>query len=201
MVTWWQSLLISMAPAAIAAFAAWYVAYCQIRNTKKELQVKYENENRLHISKMRFDTEFSIYKELCEKFVTMVFDVMNLFPDGIYFEPPDEQSKQEYHLQLYKKCESIFNEANLAVNKYACFIAKTIFDEFVAIKQKCVIQINWFFQYQVRHSSDDKVTECFLRTSEIRQDFDTMIEKLRQHISSLSNPTSASKEEKNKNAD
>ena len=48
MVTWWQSLLISMAPAAIAAFAAWYVAYCQIRNTKRELQVKYENENRLH---------------------------------------------------------------------------------------------------------------------------------------------------------
>lgn len=201
MVTWWQSLLISMAPAAIAAFAAWYVAYCQIRNTKKELQVKYENENRLHISKLRFDTEFSIYKELCEKFVTMVFDVMSLFPEGLYFEPLDEQSKQEYHLQLYKKCESSFNNANLAVNKYACFIPASVFDEFIAIKKKCVIQINCFFQYQVRHSSDDKVTECFLRTSEIGQDLDTMMEKLRQHISSLNNSTSSSKKEKNKNAD
>ena len=199
--TWWQSLLIAIVPAGLTAFISWLISNKQIKNAKKELKEKYENETRLHISQLRFDTEFSIYKELSEKFVTMVFDVMSLFPEGIYFEPPDDQSRQEYRLQLYKKSESSYNEANLAVNKYACFIAKTIFDEFVAIKQKCVIQLNWFFQYQVRKDSDGKITECFMRTSEIRQDFDKLMKKLRQHIASLNNNFNDVSKEEAPNAD
>ena len=199
--TWWQSLLIAIVPAALTAFISWLISNKQIKNAKKELKEKYENETRLHISQLRFDTEFSIYKELSEKFVTMVFDVMSLFPEGIYFEPPDDQSRQEYRLQLYKKSESSYNEANLAVNKYACFIAKTIFDELVAIKQKCVIQLNWFFQYQVRKDSDGKITECFMRTSEIRQDFDKLMKKLRQHIASLNNNFNDVSKEEAPNAD
>lgn len=199
--TWWQSLLIAIVPAALTAFISWLISNKQIKNAKKELKEKYENETRLHISQLRFDTEFSIYKELSEKFVTMVFDVMSLFPEGIYFEPPDDQSRQEYRLQLYKKSESSYNEANLAVNKYACFIAKTIFDEFVAIKQKCVIQLNWFFQYQVRKDSDGKIIECFMRTSEIRQDFDKLMKKLRQHIASLNNNFNDVSKEEAPNAD
>lgn len=199
--TWWQSLLISIVPAVIAAFAAWYVAFCQIRNAKKELQVKYENENRLHISKLRFDTEFSIYRELCEKFVTMVYDVMNLFPEGLYFEPPNEESKNKYYLELYNKCEESFTSANLTVNKFACFIDETIFNEFIAIKKQCAIQINWFFQYRVRAFLDNNIVKCFERTTEIRESLEALMEKMRRHIASFEGLSRESEQEENKYAD
>ena len=201
MVTWWQSLLIAIVPAVIAALAAWYVAFCQIRNAKREMQVKYESENRLHISKLRFDTEFSIYQEVCEKFVTMVYDVMNLFPEGIYFEPPNEEGKRQYYSELYKKCENSFTFANLAINKFACFIDETIFDEFIAIKNKCAIQINWFFQYRIGLFQGTEITKCFERTTEIRESLEALMKKLRRHIASFGSLSEESVEKENKNAD
>ena len=201
MVTWWQSLLISLAPAAIAAFAAWYVAYCQIRNAKKELQAKYENENRLHIYKLRFDTEFSIYKELCEKFVTMVSDVLNLFPQGIYYEPPDEKSRSEYYLALYERCKSSIQLSNLAINKYACFISKNIYNEFIDLQRQWVLQTNLFFSYRILKHTDNKITECFLRTKEIGDKVDVLMDILRAHISDLSKTEQFSDKEASGNAD
>ena len=198
--TWWQSLLIAIVPAALTAFISWFVSYNQILNAKKELIEKYENESKLHISKRRFDTAFEIYKELCEKFVTMVSDVLNLFPAGLYYEPKDEKSRFDYYHTLYKRCNESIHLSNLAINKYACFIDKAMYNEFIELQKLCVYQTNLFFSYRILNQTDNKITECYKRTTEIGGRVDMLMDKLREHISMFERGQFKEKEE-SKNAD
>ena len=62
--TWWQSLLIALIPAIITATISWLICNKQIQNARKEQSEKYAMEKRNHVSKIRFEKEFSIYQEL-----------------------------------------------------------------------------------------------------------------------------------------
>lgn len=186
--TWWQSLLIAIGPAIITAFISWIISFTQIRNTKKELKEKYDNENQLYIKKSQFDNEFNIYKELSEKTAVMVSDVVtNIFPTGLVFKHKDLNARKQYQVKIYNMCENSFYEAHKAINKYACFISKGWYERFVSIKQLCAVQLKSFFAYEINCplNTGYDTNECYQRTIKIEEEVNKLIEDLRIYINEL----------------
>lgn len=189
-ITWWQSLLIAIGPAIITAFISWFISHTQINNAKKELKEKYENEKKLYIRKTQFDNEFNIYKELSEKTVTMVSDIVsNIYPSGLVFEHKDLNARKQYQIKIYNMCEISFTEAHKAINKYACFIPKSWYERFIAIKQLCALQLKSFFAYEINCpiNTGYDTQECYKRTTKIEEEVVKLIDDLREHINNLTN--------------
>ena len=93
----------------------------------KELE-KYKAgiDNKTYISKARFDREFSMYQDLCEKNITMVYDTgaaVIIARGGQY---PNINNTEEFiHLALQH-----IDDAEMANKRYAPFIAKEIFESY-----------------------------------------------------------------------
>ena len=192
MITWWQSLLISIAPAVITGFLSWLLAKGnskkELAKLKEEIKTKSINEQKTYISRIKFDKEFAIYQDLSEKFITMVMDVGNLFPEGLYYEPLDEKQKIEYRKEIYNMAEKSFQEANRTINKYAIFMPEEWYDKFIEIKKLCFLQIRYFAEYRFIHVSEvisEPITKCFSRTSEITDKVSKLIKELRKYLEEL----------------
>ena len=191
--TWWQSLLIALVPATITAAITLAVCLIQNHKTKKEFLKKYELEQKNHISQTRFDTEFAIYKEISEKLVTLVSRcVSTVFPRGPYYEPQDATAKLEYRKDVYKQLTEDLAEANIAINKYAVFVPKKWYEQFVEIKNLCRLQITFYFEldilnvYQSGCEGQGEIRiACYERTKIINDKFDTIVDELREYIREL----------------
>lgn len=189
----WQSLLIALVPAAIAAGVSILTAILQINKAKADIDKQYDLKTRLHISQLRYDTEFAIYKELSEKLVTLISDcISNLFPCVQTVEPTDIQSRLNYRKSVYCKVEKAFKEAHYAINKYAIFIPEEWYKEFVLLKNLCRIQIQTYFVLGIikcgapLSEEENKIKdECCLRSKEIEEKFDAFVIKLRKHVNEL----------------
>src|SRR5699024_9480977 len=58
-------------------------------------------DNKIYISKTKFDTEFSIYKELSRSFFVMVRDITRMIPAGYAEYPADKEEREKYENMLY----------------------------------------------------------------------------------------------------
>lgn len=177
--TWWQSLLIAIVPALITAGISLFVSIKQLKRTKKEIVEKYEAENNLYITKTRFSMEFDIYKELSEKYVRLVMHIINLFPlDGV--------AVQLYENYIDLACVYL-DDAAATANKYAIFIPQNWYDRFTIIINLCRFQIEGYnkFYYGAMIGNNDFREQCYNRTKEIKEAFDSLVVELRAHINSL----------------
>ena len=94
---------------------------------QKELE-KYKAgvENKTYISKARFDREFSMYQDLCEKNITMVYDMGAAVMITRGAKYPNVSSTQEF---IHLAAQHIDN-ADMLNKRYAPFIAKEIFESY-----------------------------------------------------------------------
>lgn len=68
----------------------------------KELELYKSNlDNRIYISKTKFNTEFGIYRELSKAFFEMIKDVSIMIPSGFATYPADEDARKEYENKMY----------------------------------------------------------------------------------------------------
>ena len=58
-------------------------------------------DNKIYISKTKFDTEFSIYRELSRSFFVMVRDITRMIPAGYAEYPADKEEREKYENMLY----------------------------------------------------------------------------------------------------
>lgn len=58
-------------------------------------------DNKIYISKTKFDTEFSIYRELSRSFFVMVRDITRMIPAGYAEYPADKEDREKYENMLY----------------------------------------------------------------------------------------------------
>ena len=68
----------------------------------KELE-KYRSglDNKIYISKTKFDTEFAIYRELSSSFFVMIRDITRMIPAGYTEYPADKEEREKYENMLY----------------------------------------------------------------------------------------------------
>ena len=198
---WWQTLLISLSSSVITAVIALIVPLVQLKHEREERKAQYENDKKQHISQMRLDMEFDIYKELSEKVVSLIVNCIGLFDDNFDYDKIGQKTPSDEDINLQNKIAKLQNEANEAVYKYAIFIPKEWYDKFNKIKKLCTEQLCAFEDYVLFKKLKNKKietikNECEKRNKEISDVFNELVNELRKYIATLDTDSTTKEVEK-----
>ena len=163
---------------------------------QKELE-KYKAgvENKIYISKARFDREFSMYQDLCEKNITMVYDMGAAVMITRGAKYPNVSSTHEF-IQL---AAQHMDDADILNKRYAPFIAKEIFESYKELGSQAYSIISlldlWYrFETQnytpinyngTAYTRDKAKDEIEAKQKTISKLSDDILDKLRDYLSSL----------------
>lgn len=167
----------------------------QLEIDKRLEEYKAEIEQTKYIKQAYFDKEMLIYQELCEKFNEMIECVSFLFPYGMTLA-----SQYEDENELLKNCnEKLKNAgekyriASIALFSKAAFIPKDFYAKFDELRIKANQQIfdyNSYNPWAMKQCSDPEESkykrECVKRTQEIFNQWDNLIDELREYLKVLS---------------
>lgn len=158
----------------------------------KELE-KYKSnlDNKNYISKTKFDTEFSIYRELSKAYFDMIKDISLMIPSGFSTKIADKAAQKEHENKLYSNAIEKTVVAQDVLNANAPFIQSDLFDKYNNILQLCKRQINTFerrWNVLIIASQEDKESfsmEDYKRTEDINTKFSELNEKIRTYLATL----------------
>lgn len=158
----------------------------------KELErYKSSLDNKIYISKTKFDTEFSIYRELSKVFFKMVKDINIMIPFGDTKVQPKEADRKENEKQTHFDATNSVVLAQDVLNCNAPFIPYDIFEKFDEILAICKIQLNVFEQRWnvfclTSQAEKEKIGfEDYKRTNEINIKFKALNSNIREYLSKL----------------
>ena len=144
--TWddiWKIIIGSLASVGGIGGIIFFIIKFSADNIAQRLQKKYSLElnkdiekfksnldNKIYISKTKFDTEFSIYRELSKTFFEAVKAISIMIPPGLTFVPADENDRKEYEHKCYSDAVKAVVNAQDALNSNAPFIQTELFDKY-----------------------------------------------------------------------
>lgn len=158
----------------------------------KELE-KYKAgiENKIYISKTKFDTEFNIYRELSLNFANVVKAVQRLIPSGYAPVPADKKER----LKEEKRCYNILlEEATKAENSLysnAPFISQKIYDKYAELLHLLRMQLGEYeerynlFDLRPRNEKEKFSIDAYKRTSEIHSKWKILNTEIREYMATL----------------
>ena len=150
MTEFWQTVIgvlssVGIGGAIVAGLSSWLGKVWADRLMVKETAKFREDlecltkqlERKNYVSKVRFDAEFAIYRELSNALVVVVQDSSVLFPmGGLQYVPANEQEKRQMYKECYEKAyKSYFDFSNCLASNSA-FIAEDIYRDFESIRKK-----------------------------------------------------------------
>lgn len=154
-------------------------------------QYKKQLEKKNYISKVKFDSEFAIYREISEATMDMVFkngvliNFIEILPEDI------DEKKKLFHKRSFEATDA-YNEANRCLIRNAPFIPEKIFKQFSSLRDKCLLQLIDYKTYyldddweQNRHKLSDKYLKATERTKIISDELDVLMEELRMYLNKL----------------
>lgn len=156
----------------------------------KELERYKSNlDNKIYISKAKFDTEFEIYRELSKAFFEMVKDISILIPLGLTSVPADPEKKKKYDEEIYKEAMESTVKAQDILNGNIPFISEEIYNAYDEILKLCRQQLNaferrWNLSY-LSPNKEEFTTEEYNRTDVINKKFLEANDKIRKYIEKL----------------
>ncbi len=143
--------------------------------------------NKTYISKVRFDAEFQIYRELSSAFFDAVQGINKIYPSGIYSRPADDEEYKELQEKNYKIAYDAVFTAQDIVHKNAAFISEELFQNYKEILSLCYQQVNAFAE-RWQHNHNDGYSykiEHFVRTRDIEKIHAELVKNVRLYLSSL----------------
>ena len=162
----------------------------------KELE-KYKAgiENKKYISKARFDREFSMYQDLCEKNITMVYDMGAAVVLTRGGQHPNVNSVHDF----VNLAAQHIDDAEITNKRYAPFIAKDIFESYKELgkqaysiislldlwdmfETKNYTTINYNGKAYTKNTAKNEIED---RQKIISKLSDDTLDKLRDYLSSL----------------
>lgn len=158
----------------------------------KELE-KYKSnlENKIYISKTKFDTEFSIYRELSKAFFAMVKDVTIMIPTGYATYPANKEVRKEYEHNLYVEAQKSTVFAQDKLNANAPFIPEDFFKQYNEILALCRQQISVFelrwnvLNFVPQHEKESFSKEDYEYSRLIQKQYEKLNSAIREYISKL----------------
>lgn len=187
--------------AIVAALSSWLGKVWAERLMAKE-SAKYREklerltkqlERKNYVSKVRFDAEFAIYRDLSAAFLEVVQTQNDLFTFYRLDSVPEDKSKQkDFYITRARKCAEAFNKASIQLHRNAPFIEENIFERFRCILRDVNMQI---FHYPTFYIDDDAFEsrrdskalfeECSRRTQTINDEMDNLILELREYLKKM----------------
>lgn len=160
----------------------------ELKMSKEMEKFKNALENKSYISKTRFDAEFSIYRQLSRVTAIMIKEISQLFPT---FTRDAKNDYDTYKKKYDKAVDSVVMYQDELASS-ASFIPSDIYLLFKKLEEKCKMQLGDFADFRLRSDAEDYVKEdregyreSWKRTRELQKDFDVIVDKLRQYLSSL----------------
>lgn len=181
--------IIAIVGSLISGIIAYFLAIYKAKKDTEILIKQYDQDKKSYMNKVIFDAEFLTIKDLSEKILLMVNDVMRLFPDGIYSQYEDEEKEKERKNKLFDDALKSSFEARNSLYSNAPFISEESFNLIENMYNECAKQVIWYPElimkvYGEEHSNSlkDVHKECRERTGEIREMQKELIDYLRNHI-------------------
>lgn len=167
-------------------------------SNKYELKMNMELEkykssldNKIYMSKTKFDTEFKIYRELTKSFFETVKVISAMIPYGLSTVPANEDAKKEYEEKIYTDAKNAAIVAQDVLNSNAPFISKDFFDKYSDILELCRRQFSaferrWLYTYVGSQEEKEIFTEKeYERTKEISISFSKLNSDVREYLSKI----------------
>lgn len=163
----------------------------QNRLSKEIEKLKTELSKKEYVSKTRFDTEFSIYRELGMTLSEMVKCINLMIPYGLTTFPKDEDKRTEYENNCFANAVSAVIKAQDALYANIAFIPENIYDEYQEVLRLSQMQVRVFeHRYNVLYLSSQKEREQlkdedYERTNTLNKKWQELNKSIRDYLSKL----------------
>lgn len=179
----------------------------ELENHKKGLQAELEEQKqsfqreietlkqslarKSYVSRVRFDTEFEIYRNLSQCFFDLFVSVNSLIPVGLAYVPNDEKLMKEMEEKNFLNAEkSAFNAQN-QLHRNAPFISQDFFDAYQELLKLSNIQLSAFRQrwnasfFATEDEKRSLSRDDYNRTEEIQSRLKALNGKIREYLEKL----------------
>ena len=199
----WQTVIgilgsVGIGGAVVAALSSWLGKVWANRLMAEE-KAKYEKElerlskhleRKNYVSKVRFDAEFAIYRELSKTLVIMEQNASLLFPEsGLFFGPQDTQAQKELYQKNYQAAFNAYIAFSHCLASNCAFISEKIFQDFESIRKKVCHQVNFYpmlFLWDNKPAiAQENEEKCWRYTAEIYKEQQALQNKLREYLKTL----------------
>lgn len=158
----------------------------------KELEnYKSKLDSKTYISKAKFDTEFSVYRELSKSFFEMAKTITAMIPSGFARYPADPEARKEYENELYSKALQATVIAQDALFSNASFISNELYDKYDEILMLCRQQLSsfeerWNVYYLAPQSEKESFSrDDYKRSREINEKLKELNQMIREYLSKI----------------
>ena len=163
----------------------------EVKVTKELEKYKTGLENKIYISKTKFDVEFALYRDLSKSFFAMVKDITRMIPAGLAYYPANKEDREKYENELYDKALAFTVSAQDYLSSNIPFIPESLYNQYEEILQLCRLQLGefeerWNVYSDLTQEDKNRIPhEAFQRSRDIREKFDQLNKDLRKYLSSL----------------
>ena len=166
----------------------------EIENYKAELtqeleRYKSELSKKEYVTKMRFDAEFQIYRELNAVFFDLVKIINGLIPCGLTKKPLEKADQEKLENERLTQALKLSEDAQDALNKNAPFISEPFYEAYDNILRKCFLQTDViqekFNALNFCTNKGKPELEDYKRTEEINVAFRENNKAIRKYLASL----------------
>ena len=161
----------------------------ELKLNEKLEEFKSQLDKKNYVSKTRFDTEFSVYKDLSKVFFEMVRNISWLIPIGISTALTNEEKQKQQEKEIYLKAHQSAITAQDTLNSNIPFIQEKHYEMYGEIlklcnKQLLVFENRWNASYLSEESKSLK-DEDYERTDEIQRRHKELCIEIRNYLESL----------------
>ena len=165
----------------------------ELKLNKELEQFKNGLEKKNYVSKVRFDAEFAIYRELTVACHNMINDTYFLYP-LLGSHPKDKDARTKYEQEIFEKASKSLAEFKIVVNGNAPFIPQKIYENFSKISDLCNHNIILYalsgdmvydFGWKGSQGQRESEVEAYARTEDIRNKFNTLVDDIRNYLTLL----------------
>lgn len=155
----------------------------QLEFYKRTLEKKY------YVSKVRFDAEFKIYRELSQVFSEAIEGVHGIIPTDEAYYPIDEKKREEYMKRLFIRFTKASYNAQRTLFANAPFISKEIYDKFDdimdLIRTQSEVYNEAYLETTLSNAEGEIIDEDADRTRAIDEKFTKLTAEIRVYLSNL----------------
>lgn len=173
----------------IEAIILYFQRKKQLEYDKQLERFKHIAEKKNYVSKVRFDAEFEIYRELSQTFSEAIDGVHGIIPFGEAYYPKGEEEKESYKKYLFEKFTKATVNAQSTLFANTPFISKDIYDRFneimdlLRLQSEVYIEVN--FDTNLSKADGEITEDDTKRTALIDEKYGDLMNEIRDYLSQL----------------